>query len=69
MVRKVKLGRDVFAYLGPADREVCCETCRFFGDGECGLYRILNDHMGEYFDLDVNVHKQGCCNAQQPEGD
>jgi hypothetical protein len=52
---------------GLVDREVRCENCRFFGDDECGLYRILNDWRPEMFDLDVKVHKLGCCNAQQPE--
>lgn len=52
---------------GLVDREVRCENCRFFGDDECGLFRLLNDHMGDYFDLDVKVHAQGCCNANEPE--
>jgi hypothetical protein len=54
---------------GLINREVRCENCKFFGDDECGLYRILNDRLGEYFDLDVKVDAHGCCNAQTPGGD
>ena len=65
-------GTKTYAWVTPKEsglvnREVRCENCKFFGDGECGLFRILNDWRPEMFDLDVKVDKHGCCNAQTPE--
>ncbi len=51
---------------GLVNREVRCENCHFFGEGECGLYQILNDWRPEMFALDVGVDSHGCCNAQTP---
>ena len=54
---------------GLVDREVRCENCTWFeDDGECGLYHLLNERLGETFDLDVKVDAHGCCNAQEPKG-
>lgn len=53
---------------GLVDREVRCENCKYFGDDECGLYRILNDWRSDLFDLDVKVDAHACCNAQTPGG-
>jgi hypothetical protein len=46
-------------------REVRCENCRFFEEGDtCALFVKLNDALPEIFDLETKVADQGCCNAQ-----
>lgn len=53
---------------GLVDREVRCENCVHFNGrtDECELFRLLNEKMGDIFDLDIAVDEHGCCNAQTP---
>lgn len=51
---------------GLVDRDVRCENCRWFEDDQCGFFGMLNEELGDFFDLDVRVDAHGCCNAQQP---
>lgn len=51
---------------GYVERQVRCENCRFFGQGHCGLYRVLNKSQGAVFDLEEKVDRHACCNAQTP---
>jgi|SRR5215475_621918 len=53
---------------GLVRRQVRCENCSHFDepDSKCGLYDTLNKKMPDVFDLRVEVHPQGCCNAQTP---
>lgn len=59
------------AEAGLVHRQVRCENCTYFSRkndeatrGVCGLYERLNKQSD--FDLDADVHKHGCCNAQTP---
>lgn len=45
--------------------QVRCENCGWFEDGVCHLFRKLNQHMADVWDLDEKVKPQGCCNAWQ----
>jgi hypothetical protein len=45
--------------------QVRCENCKWFTGSECDLFKLLNEQMPKVFDLDVNVHQYGCCNAWQ----
>lgn len=66
------LGRITPEESGLVVRDVRCENCRWFddADGECELYRLLNEKLPDVFDLDVRVKAFGCCNAQESdEGD
>jgi hypothetical protein len=47
---------------GLVDRQVRCQNC-FFYETKCNLYLMLNKALPEYFDLDANVNRYGCCNA------
>ncbi|PWT78348.1 MAG: hypothetical protein C5B60_01285, partial [Chloroflexi bacterium] len=48
-------------------RQVRCENCKHFHDGHlCGLFETLNKVMPDEWDLDPEVDKYGCCNAQSP---
>lgn len=49
-------------------REVRCENCRWFEDDQCGFFHMLNEELGDIFDLDTKVDAHGCCNAQEPKG-
>lgn len=51
---------------GYVERAVRCANCKFFGQGHCGLYRQLNRDLPALFDLDEKVHRNGCCNANEP---
>jgi hypothetical protein len=51
---------------GLVKRQVRCENCVSFDDGECELFRKLNEAFPKLFDLDVDVDAKGCCNAQAP---
>lgn len=50
---------------GLIDREVRCENCHFFraAESKCHLYEMLNQALPELWDLDENVDRYGCCNA------
>jgi hypothetical protein len=56
---------------GLVDREVRCENCAYFNEGEstCDLYDKLNSRLPDVFELDNRVDKNGCCNAQTPKPD
>jgi len=58
-----RLTREETGYV---ERPVRCENCRFYGQGHCGLYRMLNKAFPELFDLDEKVGRYACCNAQTP---
>lgn len=52
-------------------RQVRCENCRLFtpkeGDrGICEGYKLLNEDSPDNFDMDMDVAKHGCCNANVP---
>jgi hypothetical protein len=51
---------------GYVERQVRCENCRYFDNG-CDLYRDLNSKFPDKFAMDPNVHKLGCCNANEPK--
>lgn len=53
---------------GLVDRQVRCENCKWLDGPDCGFYRMLNEELPDYFDLDVKVDAHGCCNANEPEG-
>ena len=69
-------GNEV-AYVTPKEsglvrRQTRCENCVSFkpaaegGDrGECMLFSGLNDKDPGNYDLNSDVHKHGCCNAQR----
>lgn len=44
---------------------VRCENCSWLEDRTCGLYKTLQQHLPDVFDLDTVVDPQGCCNAFQ----
>lgn len=50
---------------GLVDREVRCENCKWFDDGTCNFYQLLNTVCPDVFDLDTSVDEKGCCNANQ----
>jgi hypothetical protein len=61
--RKIaSLTREATGYV---ERPVRCENCRFYGQGQCGLYRNLNKSMGAVFELEEKVDRHGCCNANE----
>ena len=45
-----------------------CENCRYANKKKlvCYLFKILNETLPDYFDLDTNIKPLGCCNAQMP---
>jgi hypothetical protein len=53
---------------GLVDRQVRCENCAHMATDEdkCMLYDTLNKKLPDLFDLKVEIHPQGCCNAQTP---
>lgn len=52
---------------GLVDREVRCENCRHLvEESTCGFFKTLNETLPDLFDLNINIHPAGCCNAQQP---
>lgn len=53
------------AESGLVERDVRCINCIFFmaGARKCGLYIALNKEQPEKWDLDPNVEKYDCCNA------
>ena len=50
---------------GAVNTAVRCENCSWFGNGECGLFKLLMARLPDTFDLDPAVDAQGCCNAFQ----
>lgn len=52
--------------VGFVRREVRCENCIAYEPKTsiCKMYKTLNDKVPEFFELDINVHPYGCCNAQ-----
>lgn len=50
--------------VGFVDRDVRCENCKYGGDGECSLFKMLNDKFPDEFELDTKIKPYGCCNAQ-----
>ena len=44
---------------------VRCENCKYFDakESKCKLFDMLNNKLGNNFDLDINVHRFGCCNG------
>jgi hypothetical protein len=50
---------------GLVNRKVRCENCFYFdkNSSKCKLYLKLNNNFPSIFNLDVNVEKYGCCNA------
>lgn len=56
------------AESGLVSRRVQCHRCRFAKKGvtECGLYAELNSTLPDYFDLDTDITRNSCCNAQTP---
>jgi hypothetical protein len=64
------IAQEVIAQLtseqaGYVERPVRCENCRFYGQGHCSLYRILNQRHAALFDLEEKVEAKGCCNANE----
>ena len=55
---------------GYVERRVRCEHCKFVraeaGRWKCHLFYTLTQKLPEMFDLDENVSKYGCCNANTP---
>ena len=57
---------------GLVKRNVRCENCVSFKRvkeetrGTCILFDELNRRDPQNYDLDTDVHKHGCCNAQRP---
>lgn len=50
--------------VGYVERKVRCMNCGYFTKGTtCGLYQQLNEKFPDMFDLDENVSKRDCCNA------
>jgi hypothetical protein len=49
--------------------QVRCENCFFFDsvDDTCMLYDLLNRKFPKLFNLDINVNKFACCNANTKE--
>ena len=54
--------------IGYVERPVRCENCRYFSNGNCGLFQELNEAFPDQFDLNVKVQPYGCCNGQMPNG-
>lgn len=52
---------------GFVSRPVRCENCAAFDarGSKCKLFATLNKKLGNLFDLEEEVHPQGCCNAQK----
>lgn len=50
---------------GLVKRQVRCENCKFFNLNKrhCELFEHLTEAFPDIFDLDKNVNKYGCCNA------
>lgn len=48
---------------GLVARKVRCINCAFFDKDKCGLYIKLNKALPDIFELDENVEKFDCCNA------
>jgi hypothetical protein len=60
--------QDIFSSITPedagyVDRKVRCENCFFANNGICRLFRSLNQKYPNTFNLDINIEKKGCCNA------
>ncbi len=58
---------------GLVTRQVRCENCVSFRRpneeatrGTCELFATLNKQDPKNYELDDDVHKHGCCNAQRP---
>ncbi len=55
---------------GLEKREVRCENCNDFrrwgGKARCMFYQQLNEEFPNFFDLDVNIEAEACCNANVP---
>jgi hypothetical protein len=58
-IRKIATPEEVGFLKGT---KVRCENCRF-SDGECTLYKRLNQMFPEIFDLDPIINARGCCDA------
>ncbi len=54
---------------GLVDRWVQCFRCKFANDdvSRCGLYESLNQKLPKLFDLDTEIERHACCNAQTPK--
>lgn len=56
---------------GLVKHKVRCGNCISYNpkvrDGICNLYSKLNKELPTIFDLDENVSKFACCNAQKPK--
>jgi hypothetical protein len=66
---KGRLGSVTPEESGLVDRLVQCQRCRFAADPEvtkCALFDELNRQFADIFDLDINIEKHACCNAQTP---
>src|SRR5258706_18961 len=48
---------------GFVERRVRCENCKYGGDNECKLYKMLNEKFPDIFDLDEKIEPRACCNA------
>lgn len=53
-------------------RPVRCENCAYYAPadgerGQCTLFAHLNAMQPGLFELDANVRRLGCCNAQTPK--
>lgn len=66
-----KLTKEQTGYV---ERRVRCENCKYFRHragrtdvGKCHLYWMLNTSRPHEFDLDEDVKRLGCCNAQTPK--
>lgn len=44
-------------------KQVRCENCSWYVDGECDLYKQLNAAMPDTFELGTDVDAKACCNA------
>lgn len=48
---------------GLSSKPVQCQRCKWFGDGKCGLFEMLNKSAPDTFNLDEKVDPNGCCNG------
>jgi len=65
--RKTMTPEEAGLYKGA----VRCENCKYAYKGVvgtyCGLYGMLNDQLGDDFELDERIDPYGCCNAFTPK--
>lgn len=54
--------------IGYVEHPVRCENCRYFDNGNCGLFAEINQAFPDQFQLDEKVQPYGCCNGQMPNG-